>query len=105
MDELTGYSTYEYHSNGVVKEEINYESNDDISSIYKYNEEGKQIEYIAFYYDGRSHKEEYDSNGNVTKETNYDAEGLITYYKVYQYDENGTYIGFIEYDADGNIIE
>ena len=104
---------YEIDKNGNVIKRPSYdpltESYGDTIMTYTYDEAGNLIRYATISSnDGSSlgyTDYEYDSNGNLIKESRYDADGSLKSTKDYEYDSAGRLIKDIEYKTDGSLIE
>jgi len=114
---LLYYEEIESDSNGIKTKKTSYSANGSIRSVSEYDLNGDVIKSTEYYPDGkiRSQNEyeyEYDSNGNIVKETVLDS-----YTIEYEYDSSGNKIketqylsiGKLnytkEYDSNGNMVK
>ncbi len=139
-DTLSGYSIPQYDSNGyciqyeeynadgqlisVTKHEVDNQGNDLKTEFYsvnpdqslelreyhqsEYDSNGNLIRNSIYDGDGQlygSSTREYDSNGNLIQVNSYDSDGQLVRYLIYKYDEAGNRISGEEYDANGNLLQ
>jgi hypothetical protein len=100
---LQSYQQYTYDANGrMTKQEYYYGTPATLSSFYSYTYDLNGNKTNEGYYNPTLYSNttfEYDTSGNLIKETRYDNVGAQQYATVYSYDANGLVTKFIQYNA------
>ena len=102
--ELDSKKKYQPNSEGINLEKKSYDSNGDLSTVYKYDKNGYKIEMTSFEDNKVEFKHKYtnDKEGNVLEHIKYDNKGDITRKYNYKYELNNK-VEFISYDKDGEV--
>lgn len=105
------YCLYERYENGEIKQEMRYNSEEDITDIWKYTESGDLEEEVCYYYDNEGvlkfyTVEKYGENGETIVKAKYDAESKLLTYEAYEreYNESGQLVEYIIKDEFGKVL-
>lgn len=99
-----GWTEYGYE-NGLLSYEVSCYANEEVKSGVYY-EDGLESGGYSCDELGRqtqSYSCEYDGQGHMARRVFYDADGAVSWWKVYEYDQNGNQIKDSSYNSDGSL--
>lgn len=91
LEQLSGKTVYEYHPNGVLKNQTSYIGTEEIGSVKEFDINGnlvQEMDYNGGEWKGCT-KYEYNSLNKIILMSDFDEEGNVLRYTEYLYHENG----------------
>jgi|GEM_PF-6769286 len=104
--DITSHSTFKYDANGRLLHEKYCEVNGTMQYVvHQYDSFGREVKAISYNKDGTVGfyclTFEYDTDGNMVKQTSYRPESVSEGYMVFQYDAEGRISSASNYSSDG----